>query len=109
MDKTIKLFIYLFYCIIRGRMRIMLVKCVGITDYYRLSDAQSCSTMDLDPLDSCNPVNCDMKYSGTRSYFNSRLKICERVPICGADETKGLPNVVSRKLSPVAAETISTV
>ncbi|PSN49167.1 hypothetical protein C0J52_10147 [Blattella germanica] len=34
-----------------------------------------------------------MKYSGSRNYFNTKLKRCQKVPVCITDETKELPDV----------------
>ncbi|XP_044748979.1 uncharacterized protein LOC123309773 isoform X2 [Coccinella septempunctata] len=41
-----------------------------------------CYTADLDPFRNCTPVDCPIKYSGHRNYFNSLTKYCEPVPYC---------------------------
>lgn len=53
-----------------------------------------CDTSDLDPFDHCNPVNCLIKYSGYRNYYNRKSKRCQKVPVCISDMTKELPDVV---------------
>lgn len=53
----------------------------------------TCDSPDLDPFDNCNPVNCQMKYSGNRNYYSRKWKKCQRVPICKADPNKELPDV----------------
>lgn len=63
--------------------------------YYNIRDVRSCQTIDMDPLDNCQPVNCPMKYLGFRNYFNHKWKRCQKVPICVSDPEKDLPDVVS--------------
>ncbi|KAL3284647.1 hypothetical protein HHI36_018801 [Cryptolaemus montrouzieri] len=46
-----------------------------------------CYTSDLDPFRNCSPVDCPIKYSGHKSYFNTLTKYCETVPYC-----KSTPN-----------------
>ncbi|XP_045462700.1 uncharacterized protein LOC123672584 [Harmonia axyridis] len=41
-----------------------------------------CYTPDLDPFRNCTPVDCPIKYSGHRNYFNAFTKYCEPVPYC---------------------------
>ncbi|KAK6635159.1 hypothetical protein RUM44_000408 [Polyplax serrata] len=53
-----------------------------------------CETIDLDPFDGCNPVDCRLKYSGRRSYFNRKRNRCQRIPKCTGDPNKELPDVV---------------
>ncbi|XP_071050360.1 uncharacterized protein [Onthophagus taurus] len=52
-----------------------------------------CESVDLDPLNNCEPVDCHMKYIGTRNYFNKRWKRCQKVPKCVYDPDKELPDV----------------
>ncbi|XP_015609729.1 uncharacterized protein LOC107274759 isoform X2 [Cephus cinctus] len=61
--------------------------------YYDPLGVESCSTVDLDSLDSCRSVNCHIKYSGKRNFFNRKLLRCQVVPICIADSSKELPDV----------------
>lgn len=41
-----------------------------------------CESQDEDPLDSCLPVNCHMKYSGHRGFYSTSKKKCVEIPIC---------------------------
>ncbi|XP_025413076.1 uncharacterized protein LOC112685424 isoform X2 [Sipha flava] len=41
-----------------------------------------CQYPDEDPLDSCLPVNCHMKYSGHRGFYSASEKKCVRIPKC---------------------------
>ncbi|XP_068086118.1 uncharacterized protein [Anabrus simplex] len=61
--------------------------------FYDLSEVTTCPSLDMDPLDKCEPVNCHMKYDGYRNYYNSKLRICQPVPICIANPNKELPDV----------------
>lgn len=57
-----------------------------------------CSTTDLDPLDNCQPVNCQMKYLGCRNYFDQKDKRCQKIPHCISDPMKELPDLVLKSL-----------
>ncbi|XP_023290699.1 uncharacterized protein LOC105698350 [Orussus abietinus] len=61
--------------------------------YYSPHSVKTCSTVDLDSLDSCRPVNCHIKYNGKRNFFNRKSMRCQPVPICIADSSKELPDV----------------
>ncbi|GJQ68331.1 hypothetical protein Trydic_g16925 [Trypoxylus dichotomus] len=52
-----------------------------------------CESVDLDPFHNCVPVDCHMKYLGTRSFFNRKWKRCQKVPVCVYDIEKDLPDV----------------
>lgn len=65
-----------------------------LRDYYTPKEIKKCDTLDLDPLENCQPVNCLMKYLGTRNYFNHKWNRCQKVPMCIADPEKELPDVV---------------
>ncbi|KAJ9595255.1 hypothetical protein L9F63_013443 [Diploptera punctata] len=64
-----------------------------LKDYYRLAEAHACSSVDMDTLNSCKPVNCEMKYSGTRNYYNKIRQTCEKIPFCIANDSKLFPDV----------------
>ncbi|XP_069695316.1 uncharacterized protein [Periplaneta americana] len=64
-----------------------------LKDYYKLDEVKKCTSIDLDPLDSCLPVNCHMKYAGSRNYYDSKWQRCRKVPTCISDDTKELPDV----------------
>ncbi|KAG8227067.1 hypothetical protein J437_LFUL008506 [Ladona fulva] len=51
-----------------------------------------CESSDLDPLDKCSPVDCAIKYAGTRSFFDRESKRCLQVPSCLSHEDAALPN-----------------
>lgn len=53
-----------------------------------------CDTLDLDSLHDCEPVNCDMKYSGERSYFDNDAGKCVEAPICESNPDNELPDIV---------------
>ena len=61
----------------------------------RYPGSKLCDSVDLDPTKGCTPIDCQMKYLGTRSYFNKRWKRCQKVPKCVYDPEKLLPDVVS--------------
>lgn len=76
-----------------------------LSEYYNSKEIKKCETADLDPLESCQPVNCLMKYLGSRNYFNYKWKRCQKVPLCISDPEKELPDVVS----PLKYPTISVL
>lgn len=52
-------------------------------NYYILAlDIMECNSPDEDPLDSCLPVNCHMKYSGYRGFYSMSEKKCVEIPMC---------------------------
>ncbi|GLV42210.1 uncharacterized protein CBL_03797 [Carabus blaptoides fortunei] len=53
-----------------------------VRDYYRGQRVRYCETVDMDPLENCKPVDCLMKYSGRKSYFNEKCKLCQQIPVC---------------------------
>ncbi|KAF2900974.1 hypothetical protein ILUMI_05220 [Ignelater luminosus] len=61
--------------------------------YYNKYEYTRCKSVDEDPLDKCEPINCHMKYLGSRNYFNRKWRRCQKVPICIADPDKDLPDV----------------
>lgn len=58
-------------------------------------EIKMCNTPDLDPLDNCQPVNCQMKYLGYRSYFDQKRLSCVKIPHCLSDPNNELPDLVS--------------
>lgn len=62
--------------------------------FKNLGRHKNCVSLDLDPLENCDPVNCDQKYNGERSYFDAKINRCIKIPICVMDPTKDLPDVV---------------
>lgn len=67
---------------------------IALEGWYDPGTFVTCDSPDLDPFDHCNPVNCQLKYSGYRNYFNREWKMCQKVPMCKANEDKDLPDVV---------------
>lgn len=59
-----------------------------------MRDVSHCKTIDMDSLDKCEPVDCQMKYLGSRSYYNRKWDRCQKVPICISDPDADLPDVV---------------
>ncbi|XP_072380979.1 uncharacterized protein [Diabrotica undecimpunctata] len=57
-----------------------------------------CPSVDTDPRDNCNQVDCVMKYFGEKSYFNPTSKECERVPIC-LSESPNSPDIAYNYIS----------
>lgn len=61
---------------------------------YNPNRIPKCETTDLDPFDGCNPVDCQIKYSGLRNFYNRKRKRCQKVPECIGDPNKELPDIV---------------
>ncbi|XP_075228188.1 uncharacterized protein LOC142328366 [Lycorma delicatula] len=64
-----------------------------LKNYYEPWEYTDCQSPDQDPLDNCLPVNCHMKYSGCRSFFNHLNQRCQRIPVCMSDPKKEMPDV----------------
>ncbi|XP_065162505.1 uncharacterized protein [Atheta coriaria] len=62
--------------------------------YFSKSELTGCETVDQDPLNHCNPVDCHMKYLGTRNYFSRHLQRCQKVPLCLTDPCKEMPDLI---------------
>ncbi|VVC32405.1 Hypothetical protein CINCED_3A006051 [Cinara cedri] len=41
-----------------------------------------CESKDEDPADLCEPVNCHMKYRGSKSWFDPIKRQCVPIPVC---------------------------
>lgn len=41
---------------------------------------KACDSEDLDPFNSCKPVNCELKYFGKRNFFN--ISSCVSAKLC---------------------------
>uniref|UniRef100_A0A2A4J030 Uncharacterized protein n=1 Tax=Heliothis virescens TaxID=7102 RepID=A0A2A4J030_HELVI len=54
----------------------------------------NCESLDEDALHGCEAVNCDLKYSGRRPYFESNRGKCVSVPVCETSIIKELPDIV---------------
>ena len=35
----------------------------------------------------CQPVNCSLKYAGTKNFYNSDLGLCQSIPLCTSSQT----------------------
>ncbi|KAG6455687.1 hypothetical protein O3G_MSEX009344 [Manduca sexta] len=55
---------------------------------------KSCDALDLDSLNECKPIDCEMKYIGMKPYFDGGRGKCIDAAICEADPTKDLPDLV---------------
>lgn len=54
----------------------------------------TCDTLDQDSLNQCAPVNCAMKYSGMKPFYNIDLEACTKAAECLSDMCQELPGVV---------------
>lgn len=55
----------------------------------------ACDTIDLSRDSDCEPVDCQIKYLGTRNFFNTKWNRCQKVPLCASSNKKIMPDVVS--------------
>lgn len=51
-----------------------------------------CKYPDEDPLDSCLPVNCHIKYSGHRGFYSALQKKCIPIPKCQLNKNSNQVN-----------------
>ncbi|XP_013176191.1 PREDICTED: uncharacterized protein LOC106124262 isoform X1 [Papilio xuthus] len=60
---------------------------------------KKCNNIDEDPLNNCNPVECDNYYNGRKPYYSKRTKQCIQSPICVSNFISELPEVVLDPIS----------
>ncbi|KOB70623.1 hypothetical protein OBRU01_14913 [Operophtera brumata] len=53
-----------------------------------------CESLDQDSLNKCSPVNCDVKYSGSRPFYDISLEKCVKTVECLTDPEQEMPDVV---------------
>ena len=58
-------------------------------------ESGECETVDLDPLRSCQPISCQLKYGGLRNYYNVASKLCEKPVPCLSTDDHALPDKVA--------------
>ncbi|KAJ8727831.1 hypothetical protein PYW08_016216 [Mythimna loreyi] len=61
---------------------------------YAKVKGSDCVSLDEDTLHECEPVNCDLKYSGRRPYYDGTRDKCVNAPVCETDIVKQLPDIV---------------
>lgn len=54
----------------------------GLDSWYNPSEITICTSLDLDPFNSCEPVICQAKYNGLRNFFNRELGRCDKAAVC---------------------------
>lgn len=65
-----------------------------VKNYVNGQKIESCDSIDQDSLNECLPVNCDLKYSGHRPFYEIASNKCVRVPACLTDLRRELPDVI---------------
>ncbi|KAL0269291.1 UNVERIFIED_CONTAM: hypothetical protein PYX00_007081 [Menopon gallinae] len=65
-----------------------------LRNFYNPKSIPECETRDQDPFSDCNPVDCYIKYSGLKNYYNERSKVCQKVPVCVGNPKKELADIV---------------
>lgn len=55
-----------------------------------------CESIDEDPVDLCEPVNCHMKYKGLRSLFDPIKRQCIPIPVCDSNRKKSSDIVITK-------------
>lgn len=63
-----------------------------LKDYYH-EKPSSCNSLDEDALHDCIPVNCDLKYSGRRPFFDPIRRKCASAPNCKTNFKRSLPDI----------------
>ncbi|GBM18698.1 hypothetical protein AVEN_8996-1 [Araneus ventricosus] len=69
-------------------------------NYYKLEEVTSCTNVDQNPLNNCQPYECEIRYDGTRNYFDPEDKKCKILPKCldqnagTKEETSGLAYIL---------------
>ncbi|KAH7948322.1 hypothetical protein HPB52_020398 [Rhipicephalus sanguineus] len=53
-----------------------------LRDFFTPAELKTCRSPDMDPTRSCQPVLCDIKYSGVRNFFNETSQRCEPTANC---------------------------
>ncbi|GIY61097.1 uncharacterized protein CDAR_61131 [Caerostris darwini] len=58
-------------------------------NYYELEDVSSCSNPDENPLNDCIHYDCEIRYDGTRNYFDFEKKRCKVLAKCEPEKPGG--------------------
>lgn len=66
--------------------------------------SSDCDSLDEDSLRECEPVKCDLKYSGRRPYFDVNRDKCVSAPACETDVYKKLPDIVYVPISNICRD-----
>ncbi|XP_046398710.1 uncharacterized protein LOC124165375 isoform X2 [Ischnura elegans] len=67
-------------------------------------ETEVCDSPDEDPMDMCLPVDCIIKYSGSRSYFDPKSRLCVKVPLCESNANADLPTVAYHPMSNICLD-----
>ena len=67
-----------------------------------ITGAARCSTLDENPRQRCQPVNCVFKYDGLKNYFDRKDRVCKATKKCYSDPTSALPSQVCSSYRRVA-------
>lgn len=65
-----------------------------LDDYIGVRRKASCDTLDQDSLNECEPVDCNLKYTGERPFFDGYIGKCVEASICESSPDSELPDVV---------------
>lgn len=49
-----------------------------------------CQNIDEDPMNDCNPVDCEVHYNGVKNFYSTKQRRCIEAPICVSSETDDL-------------------
>ncbi|XP_072948546.1 uncharacterized protein [Epargyreus clarus] len=58
------------------------------------ANIKPCKNIDEDPLNDCQPVDCDSFYNNRKPYYSKTFKRCVETPSCISDMVSELPNVI---------------
>lgn len=65
-----------------------------LINYITYQKSKVCQSIDQDSLNNCEPINCNLKYSCSRPFFDNNLQRCVDAAICEGDPDKDLPDIV---------------
>ncbi|CAH2254650.1 jg4485 [Pararge aegeria aegeria] len=54
----------------------------------------ACESLDQNSLYNCFPIDCDVKYSGQRSFYDKDINRCIKTPVCVGEADKELSSTV---------------
>lgn len=75
-----------------------------LINYIADQNSKECESIDQDSLNNCEPINCNIKYSSRRPFYDYNLQRCVEAAICEGDPDKDLPDIVYIPISNVCRD-----
>ncbi|XP_073948969.1 uncharacterized protein [Choristoneura fumiferana] len=65
-----------------------------VSKYVEKKKIEDCESIDQNSLENCSPVDCNVKYTDEKSYYDQNLNRCVKAVRCVGDTSKDMPDTV---------------